>query len=133
MSTTLTRPQSVRFVPSRIEGDWGMVHEVVVLPNELQILADGDCVKIRFSTIGKRQEPMVLSSLKRLVGIEPFRRVVGQRDWCRPPADRFFLWYTTPRLKTYMPTNEARDYGRSLFPQIHQILDAGGFTTFDLA
>jgi hypothetical protein len=133
MFRTHSEPPCVRFFPSRVEGEWSDVREVVIKPSELMVHGEGGWVTVPFSTIGRRQELKIVSFLKRLVGVKPLCRIVGERDWCRPPTERFFLWFTVPPLKTYMPSTETPYYSGSLFPQIHETLHHGGFTTFDLA
>jgi hypothetical protein len=123
---------SVRFCPSRAEG-LPDVREVVVCLDRLEVNTSGQWVTFPFRAIGRRQEPAVRSFLKRLIGRAPWARVVGERDWCRAPQDRFFRWYTSPQLTTFMPESESRHYAESLFPRIHQVLSSGGYCTFDLA
>ena len=123
----------VRFAPSRADG-LPDVREVVVRPDRLDVNTEGEWITFPFCKIGRRQESAVVSFLKRLVGKDPAVKLVGERDWCRPPKDRFFIWYTSPPLKTYMPEDEGRDYGSSYFPRIHRVMWASGrYGTFDLA
>ena len=128
-----TSPDCVRFVPSRVEGDWGNVQEVRISPKEWEILTNNHWVTVSFASIGKRLEPRLVTFLKNLVGRHDCLSVVGERDWCRPPKDRYFLWFTPKPLKTFMPIDEAQNYAGSLFPQIHRVLEQGGYCTFDLA
>ena len=58
---------------------------------------------------------------------------VADRDWFRPPRDRFFLSHTDPPLKVVM-TDEDRNigYGETLFRRVQEIIESGGFHTCDL-
>ena len=121
----------VRFVPSHVEG-LPDVEEVTVSPHQLEVKTAAQWVIFRFDKIGRAQEPTAKSFLKRIVGMPVVPPMVGERNWFQVPKDRFFLWYTDPLLKTCMPETEGADYATSLFPRIHGVLAAGGFSTFDL-
>ena len=121
---------TVRFRPSRAEG-LPDVREVVVCPDRLEVNSRGRWIVFPFVTIGRPRERAVVCFLKRLAGVRPSPRLVGERDWCYPPQDRFFTWYTDPPLTTFMPEDESKGYASSLFPRIHAVLDSGGFWTFD--
>jgi hypothetical protein len=58
---------------------------------------------------------------------------VADRDWCRPPAGRFFRFYTKPAITVFMP-DEPRElrYGETVFRRVQNVLRLGGFSTFDL-
>lgn len=122
----------VSFVPSRSEG-LPDVREVVVRPDRLEVNSEGNWITFPFSKIGRRQESALRSFVKRFVGKRPFALLVGERDWCRPPSERYFVWYTTPPLKTYMPEDEGKSYSESYFPRIHEVMARGLHGTFDLA
>ena len=122
----------VRFAPSRSEGLPG-VREVVVRPDRLEVNAEGKWITFPFSKIGRRQESAITSFIKRLVRKRPFALMVGERDWCRPPRERYFVWYTTPTLKTYMPEDDEPNYSASYFSRIHEVMANGPYGTFDLA
>ncbi|MCL4853945.1 MAG: hypothetical protein KJZ78_21505 [Bryobacteraceae bacterium] len=125
--------EMVRFAPSRADG-LADVREVVVRPDRLEVNAGGVWMTFLFSAIGRRQEPAIVSFLKALVGKDPAPRIVGERDWCRPPKERFFRWYTDPTLTVFMPDDEGQAYDSSYFPRIHRVLWAGKrYGTFDLA
>ena len=122
----------VSLVPSHCEG-LPDVREVVVRPDCLEVNSEGNRITFPFSKIGRRQESALRSFIKRLVGRRPFALLVGERDWCRPPSERYFVWYTTPPVKTYMPDDEGTSYSESYFPRIHEVMAGGLYGTFDLA
>jgi hypothetical protein len=124
-------PQPIRFVPSSAEG-LPDVREVVVYPDRLEVNSGGQWITFPFRQIGRRQEPRLVSFLKRLVGKYPYPAMVGERDWFHPPKERYFLWYTKPPLKTCMPEDELEDYAPSYFLRIQVVLRAGGYVTADL-
>jgi hypothetical protein len=124
-------PQMIRFRPSRAEG-LPDVREVVVRPDCLEVNTAGVWVSFPFRRIGRRQEPRVVSFVKRLVRGTAWPMVVADRDWFHPSRDRFFLWYTAPPLRTCMPENEPAEYAASYFFRIQAVLRSGGYATFDL-
>jgi len=124
-------PESLRFTPSRADG-LPDVHEVVVHPDRIEVETEGRWVTFAFADIGRPQEPAVCSLLKRLIARQPWPRLVADRDWFHPPKDRFFLWYTDPPMKTYMPEDETQDYDTSYFARIRRVVESGGFATYDL-
>jgi len=58
--------------------------------------------------------------------------LVGERDWFHPPKDRFFAFFTTPRLVVYLCDEPRTDYGNTLFRRVQEVMRAGGFDTWDL-
>jgi hypothetical protein len=124
-------PGVVRFRPSRTEG-LPDVREVVVRSDRLEVNTAGRWVTFPFDRIGRRQESRVTSFIKRLVGRQPWRGMVADRDWFHLPRDRFFLWYTDPPLRTCMPEHEPADHAASYFARIQAVIGSGGYGTFDL-
>jgi hypothetical protein len=121
----------IRFRPSRAEG-LPDVREVVVRPDRLEVNTAGSWVTFHFRRIGRRQESRVVSLVKRQVRVAPWPVLVADRDWFHPPPNRFFLWYTDPLLRTYMPVDEPADYAASYFSRIQAVLWSGGYATFDM-
>jgi len=124
-------PEPLRFTPSRAEG-LPDVREVAVYPDRIEVDTAGRRVTFAFVDIARPQESPVCSLLKRIMGKRPWPRLVADRDWFHSPRDRFFVWYTDPPLKTYMPEDEAQDYDRSYFSRIRLVVLSGGFSTYDL-
>ena len=122
----------VRFVPSHFEG-LSDVEEVIVRPDQLEVKSAGRWLMFPFASIARPQEHAATSFFKRIMGMRVCPPMVGERDWCQTPNERFFVWYTDPPLKTCMPKTEGGDYGTSHFPRVHEVLAEGGFATFDLA
>ena len=125
------RQVPVRFTPSRAQG-LPDVQEVIVYPDRIEVETAGRRVTFAFADVARPQEPRVLSFLKRLIGKPPWPGLVADRDWFHPPKERFFLWYTDPPLKTCMPADETQDYDTSYFSRIRQVVQSGGFWTYDL-
>ena len=74
----------------------------------------------------------LMSRLGTLVGRAPMLHDVADKDWFHEPPDRFFSFYTSPRIKVFMPTDEVEDYGPSYFCRIQGVMRAGGFSAYDL-
>jgi hypothetical protein len=65
--------------------------------------------------------------------MEPRRLPVGDLDWFHPPRDRFFLGYARPPLRVYLADEDRRigDF-ESLFRRVQEVIELGGFSTYDL-
>lgn len=122
----------VRFVPSRIYGEYGDRLEVVVFSDRLEVHGHGSIVKYKLSDIARRQESVLVACFKRLFGIRPYQRIVGYRDWFHEPPNRYFIFYTDPPITICMPVDEPEDHQSSYFFRIQQILLRGGYGTYDL-
>ena len=122
----------VRFVPSRVEG-LPAVSEVRVSPDRIEANSAGEWAAFRFSEIAAWPRPGWLWRLLHRTVRRPAGLPVGDRDWFHAPPDRYFSFYTEPRLVVYMPVDEAEDYEQSTFVRIRRILAAGGFQTLDLS
>lgn len=123
---------SFRFVPSRVEG-LPDVTEAVVRPDRLDLLSAGRWVTVRFADIARWPQPAWIWRLSARLGWRRHWPTVADRDWFHPPAERFFAFYSTPRIVIYMPDEHtATEYGKTSFRRLQDVLMAGGFTTFDL-
>jgi hypothetical protein len=124
--------ECLRFVPSRVEG-LPDVTEVVVRPDRLELLSAGRWVRFRFARIARWPRP---AWLWRALHFLRWRRrrlpVVADRDWFHRPPERFFAFYTQPRLVVYMPFDEPTGPHQSHFRQAQVVMASGGFHTFDL-
>jgi len=125
--------QTVRFVPSAVEGLPG-VSEAVVFPDRLEMLSEGSRVVIRFQDIARwRRRAWLYRRLARLgLGVRG-APAVADREWFHSPAGRFFRFYTEPALTVYLPDEAGDcDYGETMFRRVQSVIEAGGFGTFDL-
>ena len=122
----------LRFVPSRVEG-LPDVAEVVVYPDCLELLSAGEWVILRFAEMARWPRPARFWRALSRFGWRPRWLPVADRDWFHPPRDRFFIFYTDPSITVFLP-DESRDigYGETLFRQIQDVIEAGGFHTCDL-
>jgi hypothetical protein len=121
----------LRFTPSRVDGLRG-VTEVAVYPDRLELLAEGRWVSFRFAEIAAWPRPRLLWKWLSRLG-RPVRLPVGERDWFHPPAERFFRFFTEPPIVVYLPDEpEGTDYGRTLFRRVQDVMEEGGFWTYDL-
>lgn len=124
---------SLRFVPGAVDG-LPDVTAAVVFPDRLELLSAGRWTTIVFLDIA--QWPWG-GRLFRWLARRGFRvrgrPSVGGRDWCQPPARRYFRFQTDPPITVYMPS-EAADtgYDDTTFGRVKDVLALGGFTTHDL-
>jgi hypothetical protein len=122
----------VRFVPSRVEGLHD-VTEVAVYRDRLELLSEGRWVSFRLADIAAWPR---LASIRRLLarlGWRPCWLPVGERDWFRPPSERFFRFYTWPHIVIYLPDESAEtEYGGTLFRRVQDVMLEGGFGTWEL-
>ncbi len=122
----------LRFIPSRVEG-LAAVTEIAVFPDRLEVTAGGRLVTFRFADIARWPTPRFVWQTLYRFGIRPKWLPVGVRDWFHEPSDMFFGFYTQPRLKVFMPVTEVKEpYGASHFRRLQDVLQVGGFSTYDL-
>jgi hypothetical protein len=122
----------LQFVPSRVEG-LSDVTSVTVFPDRIELASAAGVVTHWFADIARWPTPAFLWRLLYRLGVKARWLPVADRDWFHEPADMFFEFYTTPRLKLCMPRDESKeDYGSSYFVRIQNVLREGGFDTFDL-
>ena len=88
---------------------------------------------IRFAEIARWPRPAWLWRLAARHGWRPRWLPVGDRDWFHPPRDRFFLFYTRPPIKVFL-ADEDREigYGETLFRRVQEVIESGGYNTYDL-
>src|SRR5947209_7071273 len=125
--STMTTEECLRFVPSRVEGRYG-VTEVAIYPDRLELRSSGAWVVFRFEDMARWPWPAILWKRLARAGWRPWRLPVGERDWFYPPSGRFFRFFTTPRLVVYLPDEDRETpYGSTLFRRVEDVLLAGGF------
>ncbi len=123
----------VRFIPSAVEGLPG-VTEAAIFTDRLELLSEGRRVVIRFLEIARWPRGAWFHRPLACVGFRVRGRPsVADRDWFRPPAERFFRFYTEPAVTVYLP-DEPRElgYGETTFRRVQDVIELGGFGTFDL-
>ena len=124
--------EQLQFVPSRVEG-LADVTRVTVYPNRIELTSASGMVTHQFADIARWPTPAPVWKLLYRLGVKPRRLLVADRDWFHQPAGMFFTFYTTPRLKVYMPREETKaDYASSYFVRVQEVLSQGGFHTFDV-
>jgi hypothetical protein len=129
--TNREREPFVRFVPSRVDG-LPNVSVSVVYPDRLELQSAGGWAVFRFDDIAEWPCPAWLWRLFARIGWRPSPLLVGERDWFHEPSERFFRFFTWPRLTIYMPDEPGIAYGSTVFRQIEEIIGRGGFNTWDL-
>jgi hypothetical protein len=109
------------------------VTSVTVFADRIELVSAAGTVTHRFTAIARWPKPALLWKLLYRLDVKPRWLPVADRDWFHEPADMFFAFYTTPRLKVCMPRDESKeDYGSSYFVRIQNVLREGGFQTYDL-
>jgi hypothetical protein len=124
----------LRFAPSAVEG-LPDVTEAAVFPDRLELLSGGQWVVIPFLDIARWYHWLgwLYRPIARLGGRVRGWPMVADRDWFHPPAGRFFRFFTAPPVTVYMPDEPAQtSYAQTMFKRVQDVLDAGGFGTFDL-
>ena len=120
----------VRFNPPRVEG-LADVNEVAVYADRLEVHAGDQWLTYRFSDFAKRQEPLIMNLLKRLMGRRPLPLLVGSREFCT--ERRYVSFDTQTPLKIYTPPDLDRAYALTYIFRINSVLRSGGFDTRDLS
>jgi hypothetical protein len=124
--------ECLRFIPSRVEGV-DEVTEVAVFPDRLELWTATGPRTFCFIEMAEWPRPAWLWRLLFKLGVRPRCLLVADRDWFHKPADRFFSFYTEPRLVVRMPEQEpAGPYGETFFVRMRQVIHSGGFHTYDL-
>src|SRR5689334_19319618 len=95
----------LRFKPSRVEG-LPAVSQVTVWTDRIELISEDRLVVYRFFDMARWPHPRWLWKMAFRKGIKPKFLPVGDRDWFHAPPDMFFIFYTTPRLKVFMPEDE---------------------------
>jgi hypothetical protein len=130
MHTEPTPP--LRFIPSRVEG-LSAVTEAAVYPDRLELHTSGGWVIYRFEEIARWPWPAALWRRLARLGWRPRWLPVGERDWFRPPRERFFRFDTEPPLVVYLPDEHPEtEYNSTLFRRVQDVMRTGGFSTYDL-
>jgi hypothetical protein len=124
--------QGLRLVPSRVEG-LPEVTEVVVFPDRVELCSAGEWLSFPFAQMAEWPRPAWLWRLLSRLGWQRRFSVVGERDWFHPPADRFFRFFTSPRVVVYMPDEPAEtSYADSWFRRVQVVMLRNRFNTWDL-
>ncbi len=128
----MTEGECLRFVPSRVEG-LPDVTEVAVYHDRLELLSAERWVSFQFADLAVWPRPAFLRKWLARLGLRPRWLPVGERDWFHPPSERFFRFYTRPRIVVYMPDEPVEtNYGDTLFRRVQDVMLEGGFNTWDL-
>lgn len=120
-----------RFVPSRVDG-LPDVTEVLVRPDRLEVLSAGQWLVFPFEDLAEWPRPAWLWRLVSRLGFRPRWLPVAERDWFHRPPERFFKFFTRPRVVVYMPADEPAEHRLSNFWRVQQVIMAGGFNSYDL-
>lgn len=121
-----------RFSPSRVEG-MEDVSQVVVYATRLEILQGQQMISIDFLDIAEWPRPRSLFQGLARLGLRSRLLMVGERDWFKPPTERFIRFYTAPHITVYMPEEPpGTDVPDTVFRRIQYVMMDGGFGTYDL-
>jgi hypothetical protein len=130
--TAQATDRPVQFVPSRVDGLPDVVR-ATVFPDCLELVTPDRVVTYRFADMARWPFPRLFWKCLARLGWKPAWLPVADRDSYCAPADRYFKFYTRPRLKVCMPVDEAPNIFESRYYCIQQVLRRGGFDTFDLS
>ena len=118
------------FVPSRVDG-LDDVSLVTIHPDRIVFDLNESQRVFMFRDFG-RSAGSTFDRIKDALWFRQPWRIVGERDWFHAPPDRFFRFYTDPQITVYMPADDVREYGPSVFCRVQQIWRSGRADTFDL-
>jgi hypothetical protein len=110
---------AVCFRPSRVEGV-ADVDEVCVSRDALEVVASGE----------RRSFPFLDFAMGREIatGLVP----IGELHFSQSAyPESHFVFYTRPRIVTYMPADGPREYPHSHFWRVQVVLRAGGFKMYE--
>ena len=124
--------QGLQFVPSRVEG-LPEVTEVTVHPDRLEVISAGTRRTFHFVEITRWPWPSPFWRYLFRHGWRPRWLPVGGQEWFHPPSERFFRFYTTPRIVVFMADEpQSTSYGDTLFFRVQLAMREGGFHSWDL-
>jgi hypothetical protein len=115
-----------RLVPNRVEG-LPDVSEVIVRPDRLEVRSAGHWVAFRMAGMARWPRPARMWRLLARLGWQRRSVPVADGDWLHHPPDRYFRFYTFPRIVVCMPTDEPIARPGSCFARVQEILAVGGF------
>ena len=124
--------EGLRFVPSRVDG-LPNVTEAVIHRDRLELLTDATWMAYPFAEMtesswcGKQWR-----RLRQLMGWRTGAQYIGERDYCHPPAERFFRFFTKPRITVYLVDESVEGYAATFFFRVSSTIQDGGFATYDL-
>lgn len=123
-----TTPSRIEFVPSRVEGV-ADVARIALTRQGLELWTQTE----RRTVTWLSMEPSPVRRLWRRLRLSATPLCVADRDWFHPPAERFFRFFTEPRIAVYLP-DEPRQifYDQTFFVQLRLFLEQNGLTTNDL-
>jgi hypothetical protein len=127
----MSAQQCLRFVPSRVEG-LPDVSEVAVFPERLELLSAGRWVTFFFADIAEWPHPVWFHRFLAKLGWRPRWLPVADRNWFHSPPNRFFAFFTTPKIVVYMPDDTGVEYSQTCFRRVQEVLWTGGLHIFDL-
>ncbi len=124
--------QSLRFAPSRVKGLLD-VTEVAVFPDRLEVCSAGKWLSFPFKELIEWHRPAWFWRLLARLGWRRRFLPVGEQDWFHPLTERFFRFFTCPRIVVYMPAEpDETKYPETLFHRIQNVIMRGGFNSWDL-
>jgi hypothetical protein len=117
--TVSTVHHAVDFRPSRVEGV-ADVQEVRVTRNRLELLSAGKWLTFPFLSFAPGRE------------IGSGRVPVGELHFAKSHyPDSHFVFYTTPRIAIYMPTEGPTAYPDSVFWRVQEVIRNGGLRLYE--
>ena len=122
--------ECVRFIPPEVQGIPD-VSEVAIFSDRVEVQTASIRTTFRFENVAKRQEAILISWLKRLVGKAPFPLVVGEREFCT--KRRYVSFYTNPMLKAFTPPDADAPYQETYIFRINDLLQRSGYCTYDMS
>lgn len=114
----------IEFVPTKYEGIAG-VSKVEVYSDRLVIFTQDGEVELSYSSVARWPKPVFLSKLLTNIWIWPSFLPVADRNWFNTPGKRYFEFYTSPRIKLYVPDTEEMGYSDSIFCKVREVIENG--------
>lgn len=122
---------TVTFVPSQVEG-LSDIESITVTSHEIIFYGVSQDQTFSFASIARRQESRLAQLLKLCLLRRPWPRLVANRSWCIEPSKAYFVFYTDPLTKIFMPSDDVADYATCCFTRIREVIHSGRYATIDL-
>src|SRR3954454_2543475 len=114
--------ECLRFIPSRVEGV-DDVQEVVVYPDRLELRTATGLRIFPFIQMVEWPRPAWLWRFLARIGVRSRWLMVGGRDFCHLPPDRYFAFNTEPKLVVRMPKDDSPDgFVETCFYQLQLVM-----------
>jgi hypothetical protein len=135
MKKTVTAPEiegleCINFVPSKVEGLCS-VESVSIYPDKVEIVTQTEVINYNFQSLVQRYCSEWFWRFKHKIGFRS-NPYIGEKYFECPPQNRFFLFYTEPQIKVFMPADEPENWIKASYGKSQFMMHRGGYALMDM-